>query len=131
MICFPCVLDLVFVIVGFHAPNNTSPIIQGCEPWDFNSNTKRNKGNYNGMNESKGACCSKITTIRFRVANFEKKEGGLEKRLGIETRGVEHEENHNSLQQKRGILRSKYHRKQQRKKFMKTHSCEPQFLANS
>ncbi len=36
-----------------------------------------------------------------------------------------------SLQQKRGILRSKYHRKQQRKKFPKTRSCEPQFLANS
>jgi hypothetical protein len=36
-----------------------------------------------------------------------------------------------ALQQKRGILRSKYHRKQQRKKFLKTHSCEPQFLANS
>jgi hypothetical protein len=36
-----------------------------------------------------------------------------------------------SLQQKRGILRSKYHRKQQRKKFSKTRSCEPQFLANS
>jgi len=36
-----------------------------------------------------------------------------------------------TLQQKRGILRSKYHRKQQRKKFLKTHSCEPQFLANS
>lgn len=97
MICFPCcVLGLVFVIIGFHAPYNTSPIIQGCEPWDFNSNTKRNKGNYNGMNESKGACCNKITTIRFKVANFEKREGGLEKRLGIETRGVEHEENHNS-----------------------------------
>jgi hypothetical protein len=35
------------------------------------------------------------------------------------------------LQQKRGILRSKYHRKQQRKKFSKTRSCEPLFLANS
>jgi hypothetical protein len=48
------------------------------------------------MNESKGECCSKIPTIRFRVTNFEKREEGLEKRLGIETRGVEHEENHNS-----------------------------------
>ncbi len=38
---------------------------------------------------------------------------------------------HRALQQKRGILQSKYHRKQQRKKFLKTHSCEPQFLANS
>ncbi len=36
-----------------------------------------------------------------------------------------------SLQQKRGILRSKNHRKQQRNQFLKTHSCEQQFLANS
>ncbi len=36
-----------------------------------------------------------------------------------------------SLQQKRGILRSKYHRKQQRKQFSKTHSSKQQFLANS
>jgi len=96
MICFPCcVFGLVFVLVGFHAPDYTSPIIR-CEPWGFNSNRKINKGNYNGMNESKGKCCSKIPKIRFRVTNFEKREEGLEKRLGIETRGVEHEENHNS-----------------------------------
>jgi len=35
------------------------------------------------------------------------------------------------LQQKRGILRSKYHRKQQRKQFPKTRSSEQQFFANS
>jgi len=51
-------------------------------------------------------------------------------RIEEEKRELE-EENEFSLQQKRGILRSKYHRKQQRKKFLKTHSCEPQFLANS
>jgi hypothetical protein len=31
----------------------------------------------------------------------------------------------NALQQQGGILRSKYHYKQQRKKFPKTHCCEP------
>jgi len=31
------------------------------------------------MNESKGACCSKIITIHFRVANFEKKGRGVRK----------------------------------------------------
>ncbi len=36
-----------------------------------------------------------------------------------------------TLQQKRGILQSKYHRKQQRKQFPKTRSSEQQFLANS
>jgi heme exporter protein D len=36
-----------------------------------------------------------------------------------------------ALQQHRAILRSKYHRKQQRKKFLKVHCCEPQFLTNS
>ncbi len=81
---------------GFKGP---SPIVQGCEPWDFNNNIERNKGNYNGTNENKGACCSKITTIQLRVANFEEKVGGgegVEKRARTETKGVKHEENHNS-----------------------------------
>jgi hypothetical protein len=89
VICFPyCVLGLIFVLVGFRAPDNASPIVQGCEPWDFNNNTKRSKGNYDGTNESKGACCSNIATIHLRVANFEKREGGLESRLRIETKKV-------------------------------------------
>jgi hypothetical protein len=46
------------------------------------------------MNESKGACYNEIATIK--VTNFERKEGGLKERLGIETRGVEHEEDHSS-----------------------------------
>jgi hypothetical protein len=33
-------------------------------------NTKRNKGNYNGTNESKMACCNKTTTNCLRVAKF-------------------------------------------------------------
>ncbi len=63
-----------------------SPIVQRCEPWDFN-NIETNKSNYNGTNESKSACCSKIATIQLKVANFEEK-------VGIETKGVKHEENH-------------------------------------
>jgi hypothetical protein len=51
-------------------------MVQGCEPWDFNDNIERNKGNYNGTNENKSACCSKITTIQLRVANFEEKVWG-------------------------------------------------------
>jgi hypothetical protein len=42
-----------------------------------------------------------------------------------------HNANEKSLQQKRGILRSKYHRKQQRNQFPKTRISEQQFLANS
>ncbi len=77
VICFPCcVLGLIFILVGFHAPDNASPIVQRCEPWDFNNNTNRSKGNYNVMNESKGACRSKIVTIRLKVTNFERREGG-------------------------------------------------------
>ncbi len=49
----------------------TSPIVQGCEPWYFNKNTKKSKSNYNGTNENKKTCCSKIATIHLRVANFE------------------------------------------------------------
>ncbi len=37
----------------------------------------------------------------------------------------------NSLQQKRGILRSKYPRKQQRNQIPKTRSSEHEFIANS
>jgi hypothetical protein len=47
------------------------------------------------MNESKGACCKKTTTICLKVANFEGREGGLGERLGIETKRVEHEEDQN------------------------------------
>jgi len=52
-----------------------SPIVQRCEPWDFNNNIERNKSNYNGTNENKSACCSKIATIQLKVANFEEKAG--------------------------------------------------------
>jgi hypothetical protein len=52
-----------------------SPIVQRCELSDFNNDDERNKGNYNGTNEKKGACCSKIATIQLRVANFEEKGG--------------------------------------------------------
>ncbi len=55
---------------------------------------------------------------------------GFTKRLGSRLSGVPVERNP-TLQQKRGILRSKYHRKQQRKQFPKTRSSEQQFLANS
>ncbi len=64
-------------------------MVHGCEPWDFN-NTQRRKGNYNGMNESKG-CCNKTPTICLKVANFEGREGGLGEKLQIETRKVEQE----------------------------------------
>jgi hypothetical protein len=36
-----------------------------------------------------------------------------------------------ALQQKRGILRSKYPRKQQRNQIPKTHNSEHEFVANS
>jgi hypothetical protein len=54
------------------------------------------------MNERKGACCNNTTTIYLRVANFEKREvWGLEERPQTETRGVEHEKNHNSRESKK------------------------------
>ncbi len=37
----------------------TSPIVQGCEPWDFN-NIERSKGNCNGTNESKGHVATRL-----------------------------------------------------------------------
>jgi hypothetical protein len=51
-----------------------SPIVQGCEPCNFNINIERSKGNYNGTNEKKGASCSKTITIPLKVANFEERK---------------------------------------------------------
>jgi hypothetical protein len=84
----------------------------------------------------------KVNTTKGRVGAFSLiRTSGLEgcaraPRWGLgrlTSNSITHTDLHkpNTLQQKRGILRSKYHRKQQRKRFLKTHSCEPQFLANS
>lgn len=86
-------------------------------------NKQKSKGNYNGTNESKGACCNKTTTICFKVANFERKEGGgVKERLGIETRRVEHEKDQNSRETRRELGGTRSHEPKEDKH---DQDCEP------